>query len=979
MSDAKDADEHKPLTLARGAAAPGKLGLRKTVETGQVRQSFSHGRSKAVTVEVKKRRVIGPGEAPPPPPTAPVRPAPVAVRPAPPPPLPPRPAPAPPPAARVMPAAPEPRPAPPPAPPPAPVEAKVETPPPAAPPPPALPAPEPVAAAPAEPVAAPPPAPRPSPPPAPPSAPAARVTARAAPPGRTAAPAPTGRAAPPPPAARPTTAATQARGRGGVVLRTLTDDEKASRARALGEHRTADAEARRRAQEDEVRRAAEQARLDVEREAAARRQAEEDARKKGEEEMRRRGEQEADRRLRPVEGTEGSGTPAARAALRTEADREAEEAARQKRLKDAKRAQTTPARRNEPRRRTGRITVTQALTDEERWRSVAAMRRQAARERRLAQGEQAAPEKIIRDVVIPEAITVGELANRMAVRGADVVRSLMKMGVMATITQSIDTDTAELIVAEFGHKARRVSESDVEIGVIGAADQEEAKERRPAIVTVMGHVDHGKTSLLDAIRSADVAAGEAGGITQHIGAYQVVAPNGQKITFLDTPGHAAFTSMRARGAKVTDIVVLVVAADDGIMPQTVEAISHAKAANVPIIVAINKVDRADANPNKVRQGLLQHEIVVEQMGGDVLDVEVSATKKTNIDKLLESIQLQAEILDLKANPNRPGEGAVIEAKLDRGRGPVATVLVQRGTLKLGDIFVTGSEWGRVRAMVDDQGKSVSSAGPSVPVEVLGLQGVPEAGDDFNVVENDARAREVSDFRQRRTRDRRVATAPVNLEQMFTKAKDGGMKELPVVVKADVQGSVEAIVSAITKLAGDSTEVGVRVLHSGVGGLTESDVDLARASQALIIAFNVRPNKQARDMAERDAVTIRYHTIIYDLIDDVKTALTGMLRPMVREIPIGAAQVLQVFTISKVGKIAGCRVTEGAARRGVKMRQTRDNIVLHTGLVKSLKRFKDDVREVREGNECGMAFEAWQDIQQGDTLEFFEEQEVVRTL
>jgi translation initiation factor IF-2 len=773
-----------------------------------------------------------------------------------------------------------------------------------------------------------------------------------------------------------------------VVLRTLTDEEKASRARALEDARSADAEARKRAQEDAVRRAAEQVRLDSEREAAARRQAEEEARKKTDEALRRRGEQEADRRLRPADGTEAAraapgaaptapGAP--RVQLRSEVEREAaEEAARQKRLKDAKRAQTTPARRNEPRRRTGKITVVQALSDEERWRSVAAMRRQAARERRLAQGPQT-PEKIVRDVVIPEAITVGELANRMAIRGADVIRSLMKMGVMATITQAIDADTAELIVSEYGHRSRRVSESDVEIGVIGAADEETVKERRPAIVTVMGHVDHGKTSLLDAIRSADVAAGEAGGITQHIGAYQVDAPNGQKITFLDTPGHAAFTSMRARGAKVTDIVVLVVAADDGIMPQTIEAISHAKAANVPMIVAINKIDRPDANPRKVREQLLQHEVVVEQLGGEVLDVEVSAVKKTNIDKLLEAIQLQAEILDLKANPNRSAEGVVIEAKLDRGRGPLATVLVQRGTLKLGDIFVTGNEWGRVRALVNDQGKSVTEAGPSVPVEVLGLQGVPEAGDDFNVMENEARAREVSDFRQRRMRERRVASAPVNLENMFTKIKEGGMKELPVVVKADVHGSVEAIVSAITKLAGASEEVGVRVLHSGVGGLTESDVALAKASGGLIIAFNVRPNKQAREIAEREGITIRYHTVIYDLIDDVKQALTGMLKPMVKEIPLGAAQVLQVFNISKVGKIAGCRVTEGLARRGAKMRQTRDNIVLHTGLVKSLKRFKDDVREVREGNECGMAFEAWQDIQEGDTLEFFEEQEVVRSL
>ncbi|MBT5191421.1 MAG: translation initiation factor IF-2, partial [Rhodospirillaceae bacterium] len=586
--------------------------------------------------------------------------------------------------------------------------------------------------------------------------------------------------------------------------------------------------------------------------------------------------------------------------------------------------------------------------------------------------------KILREVVVPETITVQELANRMAERGVDVVRSLMGLGVMATVNQTIDADTAELVVAEFGHRLRRVSESDVEIGLKGDADDQGDLQARAPVVTVMGHVDHGKTSLLDAIREADVAAGEAGGITQHIGAYQVTTPAGSKITFIDTPGHAAFTAMRARGAQVTDLVVLVVAADDGVMPQTIEAINHAKAANVPLIVAVNKMDLPDANPNKVKQELLQHEVIPEEMGGEVQIVEVSAIKKQNLDGLEEVIQLQAELLELQANPNRPAEGVVVEAKLDRGRGAVATILVQRGTLSVGDIFVAGGQWGRVRALLDSHGDHVESAGPSMPVEVLGLNGAPGAGEEFNVVESEARAREVAEYRQRVERERRAtAGARGSLEEMFSNLSSSETKEFPLLFKADVRGSLEAITSAVENLGND--EVSARVLHGGVGGITESDIDLARASNAVVIGFNVRANPQAKEMARQENVDIRYYSIIYELVDDLRKAMSGLLEPEIRETVIGGAEVLEVFSISILGKIAGCRINNGLARRQAKVRLLRDDVVIHTGSMKSLKRFKDDASEVREGNECGVALESYQDIQAGDQLEFFEVEEVERSL
>jgi translation initiation factor IF-2 len=566
----------------------------------------------------------------------------------------------------------------------------------------------------------------------------------------------------------------------------------------------------------------------------------------------------------------------------------------------------------------------------------------------------------------------------MAERGVDVIKTLMRMGVMATINQSVDADTAELVVSEFGHRLRRVSEADVEMGLRGEEDLPQTLEPRAPVVTVMGHVDHGKTSLLDALRETDVAAGEAGGITQHIGAYRVSLKNGKQITFIDTPGHQAFTAMRARGANVTDIVVLVVAADDGIMEQTVEAIRHAKAAQAPIIVAINKIDKADARPERVRQELLQHEIVVEQLGGEVLDVEVSALEKTNLDRLEEAILLQAELLDLTANPKRSAEGVVLETKLERGRGAVATVLIQRGTLRVGDIFVAGSEWGRVRALVDDRGQSQQEAGPSTPIEVLGLNGTPLAGDDFVVAENESRARDIADFRQRRRRDAVAASGTRGtLEQMFSQIAAGVAKELPVVVKSDVQGSLEAIVGSLEKIS--TSEVSIRVLHSAVGGINESDVILAKASAAVIIGFNVRANPQARDLARRDGIEIRYYSIIYDLIDDMRGALSGLLAPTIRERFLGNASIRDVFNITKVGKIAGCMVTEGAVRRGAKVRLLRDNVVVHEGTLKTLKRFKDEVREVNQGYECGMAFENYQDIQTGDVIECFETEEVARTL
>jgi translation initiation factor IF-2 len=575
-------------------------------------------------------------------------------------------------------------------------------------------------------------------------------------------------------------------------------------------------------------------------------------------------------------------------------------------------------------------------------------------------------------------MTVQDLANRMAARGAEVVKSLMKMGVMATINQPIDADTAELVVEEFGHKAKRVSAADVEIGMRGADDRAEELMPRPPVVTIMGHVDHGKTSLLDALRATDVVSGEAGGITQHIGAYQVRLASGDRITFIDTPGHAAFTEMRLRGATVTDIVVLVVAADDGIKEQTVEAINHAKAAQVPIIVAINKIDKPGADVARVKQELLQHELITEDLGGDLLAIEVSALKKTNLDKLEEAILLQSEVLELTANPSRPAEGVIIEAKLERGRGSVATVLVQRGTLKVGDIFVAGGEWGRVRALVNERDEQILEAGPATPVEVLGLNGTPLAGDDFTVMENEGRAREIAEYRQRSRREKEIAsTGRGTLEQMMSRIKEGVASELPVVVKSDVHGSMEAIVSSFEKLGTD--EVKVRVLHSGVGGINESDVTLANATGAMIIAFNVRANPQARQMARRDGVDIRYYSIIYNVVDDVKAAMSGLLAPKQQENFLGYAEIRQVFTNSKVGKVAGCMVTEGVVKRGAKVRLLRDNVVVHAGTLKTLRRFKDEVREVRDGYECGMAFENYTDIQVGDQIECYEIEEIAREL
>jgi translation initiation factor IF-2 len=626
-------------------------------------------------------------------------------------------------------------------------------------------------------------------------------------------------------------------------------------------------------------------------------------------------------------------------------------------------------------RRSGRIDVQAAIEGEdEKTRSLASVRRQRERERRQAELEllRADGVKVVREVILPETITVQELANRMAAPGRDVVRALMKMGVMATITQTIDADTAELVVTEFGHKFRRVADSDVEIGLEGEEDTETELLPRPPVVTIMGHVDHGKTSLLDALRHTDVAAGEAGGITQHIGAYQVKLPSGAQITFLDTPGHEAFTAMRARGAGVTDIVVLVVAADDGVMPQTIEAIKHAKAAQVPIIVAINKIDRPGANPDRVRQELLQHEIVVESMGGDTMDVEVSALKKLNLDKLEEAILLQAEVLELRANPDRSAEGAIIESRLDRGRGPVATVLVQKGTLHAGDVVVAGTQWGRVRAMQDDKGKAVTDAKPSTPVEILGLSGAPTAGEPFVVVESDIRAREIVEYRQQKQRERQVAAQTAGrgtMEEMLARIQAGAQKEVALVVKADVQGSAEAIGVVVTKVGNE--EVRVRVVYSGVGQITESDVQLAKASDAIIVAFNVRANVQARELANREGVDIRYYSIIYEVADDIEKLVKGKLAPVHREKFLGYAEIRQVFNITKTGKVAGCYVTEGVVKRGCGVRLLRDNVVIHQGELSQLKRFKDDVKEVARGYECGLSFAGFQDLREGDVVECYE--------
>ncbi|SLN19148.1 translation initiation factor IF-2 [Oceanibacterium hippocampi] len=892
MSEANDKDERKSLSLNK---QPRKLEMRKGPEGGQVRQSFSHGRSKTVQVEVRKKRV-------------PPRPGTTAGQ-------------------TGETTAPKPEPAAAPA-----VQAK-------------------------------------------PSAPA-----------------------PAPQKERPRNDQPRHATRGRVVLKQLTAEEKAARVRALHGARKEAAEARVKAEEEARERDFAERREAEERAAAERRQQEEEDRKRNDADARRRSEEEAAKRLAEEheakrkadaeaarerqEVSRAAAPAAARAGAPEEREGDSDRgsprgATKARRGKTADRAVAT--RRGES-RRTGRLTVTDALVSgdgRQRQRSLAAVRRAREKARSGGRGDEA-PTKVVRDVVVPETIVVQELANRMAERGVDVVRALMKMGVMVTINQPIDADTAELLVSEFGHRIRRVSDSDVEVGLSGDDDPVESLKPRAPVVTVMGHVDHGKTSLLDALRKTDVVSREAGGITQHIGAYQVELSGGATITFLDTPGHEAFTGMRSRGAKVTDIVILVVAADDAVMPQTIEAIRHAKLAEVPIIVAINKCDLPAANPDKVRQQLLQHEIVVESLGGDVQDVEVSAAKGTGLDKLQEAILLQSEILELKANPDRNAEGVVVEAKLEVGRGSVATVLVQRGTLRIGDVFVAGAEWGRVRALIDDRGNNVESAGPAEPVEVIGLQGAPEAGDLLSVIDSESRARDIAEFRQRQSREKRAAVGQRGtLEQMFSAIKEGQAQLLPLVIKADVQGSAEALVGSAEKIGTD--EVKVEILHSAVGGINESDVILARASNGIIIGFNVRANKQAREMAQRDGVDIRYYSIIYNVIDDLKSLLSGMLAPAVRERFLGYAEIREVFNITKTGKVAGCMITEGVVRRGCKVRLLRDDVVIHEGDLSSLRRFKDEVREVKQGAECGMALANYQDIQTGDMIECFELEEVERTL
>lgn len=782
---------------------------------------------------------------------------------------------------------------------------------------------------------------------------------------------------PKPPVAAPRPSAPSQPSRSGMVLNELSNEEMDARRRALQDSRVREVEERKRAAEDAQRRAVEDEQRRQEREESARRQAEEEARLQAEAEGRRRAEEEARRREPTVEKT----TPAPMVA----AD-EDEKPRGPAGLTPIKRGPVKPEvaapkavkTKGEDDRRRGKLTLTAALSgDEARGRSLSSMRRRQEKFKRAMHNEPR--EKIAREVVLPETITIQELAQRMAERAVDLVKFFMKQGQMMKPGDVIDADTAELVASEFGHTVKRVAESDVEEGFFNIEDREEDLKSRPPVVTIMGHVDHGKTSLLDAIRNANVVSGEAGGITQHIGAYQV-EQNGQKITFIDTPGHAAFTAMRARGAQATDIAILVVAADDSVMPQTIESINHAKAAGVPIIVAINKIDKPSADAQKVRTQLLQHEVFVESMGGEVLDVEVSATKKLNLDKLLEAILLQSELLDLRANPDRTAEGVVIEAKLDKGRGPVATVLVQTGTIKIGDIVVAGNEWGRVRALVSDHGEQMKEAGPSQPVEVLGIQGTPQAGDRFAVVENEARAREISEYRQRLAREKSVARQAGqrgSLEQMMSQLQTSGLKEFPLLIKGDVQGSIEAIVAALDKLGTD--EVRARIVHSGAGAITESDVSLAETSGAAIIGFNVRANKQARDASEQAGIEIRYYNIIYDLVDDIKAAMSGLLSPERRETFLGNAEILEVFNITKVGKVAGCRVTEGKVERGAGVRLIRDNVVIHEGTLKTLKRFKDEVQEVPVGQECGMAFANYEDIRAGDVIEAYRVEMITRTL
>jgi translation initiation factor IF-2 len=789
-----------------------------------------------------------------------------------------------------------------------------------------------------------------------------------------------------------------------AVPRALTATEQAARQRALVEQQreAAKREAERREQEtisilsaaEEARRREEEARKAAEEEArqaaldAARQEAEEATRKVAE--AAAAASQTAAPVARGAEAAPGQPAPAPAATpsaptetlrLRpgTRAAEEEDEARPIRRpggIVMPRKPQTVVAKKGtDAGRRAGRIDVQAAIEGEdERVRSLASVRRQRERERRQAELERLRSDqvKVVRDVILPDSITVQELANRMAARAGEVVKALMKLGVMATITQTLDADTAELVVQEFGHRARRVSESDVEMGLEGAADTDDDLKSRPPVVTVMGHVDHGKTSLLDALRSTDVAAGEAGGITQHIGAYQVQMATGEQITFIDTPGHEAFTAMRARGASVTDIVVLVVAADDGVMPQTIEAIRHAKAAGAPLIVAINKMDKEDANPARVRQELLSYEVVVEEMGGETQDVEVSAIKRTGLDKLTEAISLQAEILDLKSNPERAAEGTVIESRLDRGRGPVATVLVQKGTLRQGDIVVAGAEWGRVRAMLDDKARTITQAGPSAPVEILGLAGVPSAGEPFIAVENEGRAREIAEFRTRKLREKAAgvtAGARGTLDEMLARIQAGVQKEVTVLIKADVQGSAEAIQATVLKLAHE--EVKVRVLHAAVGQITESDIQLAKASDAYVLAFNVRATAQARDLATREGVDIRYYSIIYEVADDIEKLVQGKVAPKERERFLGYAEVRKVFNITRTGKVAGCMVTDGVVKRGAGVRVLRDNVVIHNGELSQLKRFKDDVREVARGYECGLSFANFHDLQEGDMIECFE--------
>jgi translation initiation factor IF-2 len=777
------------------------------------------------------------------------------------------------------------------------------------------------------------------------------------------------------------------RSNSGVVLRTLTEDERTARASALADAKLRDVEERRLAEEEARRRSSKEGIEQAEREAAEARRKAEEERHRQDEEAKRKAELEAKKRFGEAEAKAAASarTAAPVRAPGVAADlSDEDEGPRQVRrgpggaVRPAAAPKTTA--KPSPQKQRGRLTVVTALdADDVRERSIASFRRRTQRLKGHASNEP--KEKLVREVTVPEVIAIQELANRMSERAVDVIRLLMKQGAMHKITDVIDADTAQLIAEEMGHTVKRVAASDVEEGLFDVVDNSTDTEPRSPVVTVMGHVDHGKTSLLDALRHANVVSGEAGGITQHIGAYQVTSPeSGKKITFIDTPGHAAFTAMRARGAKVTDIVVLVVAADDGVMPQTVEAINHAKAAKVPMIVAINKIDKPDARPERVRTELLQHEVQVESLGGEVVDVEVSAKNKTNLDKLLEMIALQAELLDLKTNAERPAEGTVIEAKLDRGRGPVATVLVQRGTLRVGDIIVAGAEMGRVRALISDQGETIEEAGPSVPVEVLGFNGPPEAGDRLAVVENEARARQVTSYRAHQKRENAAASISGmrgSLEQMMSQLKTSGRKEFPLIVKADVQGSLEAILGSLEKLGTD--EVAARILHAGVGGISESDVTLAEGFNAAIIGFSVRANKEAAASAKRNGIEIRYYNIIYDLVDDIKKAMSGLLAPTLRETMLGNAQILEVFNISKVGKVAGCRVTDGTVERGANVRLIRDNVVVHEGKLSTLKRFKDEVREVQSGQECGMAFENYGDMRVGDVIECYRVETIQRSL